>query len=111
MPDLKDKGKKRSLTRYTYDLTDMHKGVGQFLDKKATLRKIIETNIGLNRISSWEDIDPTGLLVSPRDKVYRILSREKDYDSQAMVFFSSGLLRLHGGQAHRSGRHPTHPDL
>ena len=65
----------------------MHKGVGQFLDKKATLRKIIETNIGLNRISSWEDVDPTGLMVAPRDKVYRILSREKDYDSQAMVFF------------------------
>jgi uncharacterized sporulation protein YeaH/YhbH (DUF444 family) len=61
--------------------------VGQFLDKKATLRKIIETNIGLNRISSWEDVDPTRLMVAPRDKVYRILSREKDYDSQAMVFF------------------------
>jgi uncharacterized protein len=87
LPELKDKGKKRSLTRYTYDLTDMHKGSGQFLDKKATLRKIIETNLGLNRIRSWEDIDPTGLLVSPQDKVYRILSKEKDYDSQAMVFF------------------------
>ncbi len=87
LPELKDKGKKRSLTRYTYDLTDMHKGSGQFLDKKATLRKIIETNIGLGRMSSWEDIDPTGLLVAPRDKVYRILSKEKDYDSQAMVFF------------------------
>ncbi len=87
LPELKDKGKKRSLTRYTYDLTDMHKGAGQFLDKKATLRKIIETNLGLNRISSWEDIDPTRLMVAPRDKVYRILSREKDYDSQAMVFF------------------------
>ncbi|MGO8945836.1 MAG: DUF444 family protein [Syntrophobacteraceae bacterium] len=87
LPELKDKGKKQSLTRYTYDLTDRQKGVGQFLDKKATLRNIIETNLGLNRISSWEDIDPTGLLVAPRDKVYRILSREKDYDSQAMVFF------------------------
>ena len=87
LPELKDKGKKRSLTRYTYDLTDTHKGAGQFLDKKATLRKIVETNIGLGRIGSWEDIDPTGLLVAPRDKVYRILSKEKDYDSQAMVFF------------------------
>ncbi|MGD0397548.1 MAG: DUF444 family protein [Syntrophobacteraceae bacterium] len=87
LPELKDKGKKQSLTRYTYDLTDRQKGAGQFLDKKATLRNIIETNLGLNRISSWEDIDPTGLLVAPRDKVYRILSREKDYDSQAMVFF------------------------
>ena len=34
LPNLKDKGKKRSLTRYTYDLTDRHKGFGQLLDKK-----------------------------------------------------------------------------
>ena len=40
LPNLKDKGKKRSLTRYTYDLTDKHRGFGQLLDKKATLRKI-----------------------------------------------------------------------
>jgi hypothetical protein len=32
-------------------------------------------------------IDPTGFLVSPNDLVYRILSREKDFESQAMVFF------------------------
>ena len=87
LPNLQDKGKKRSLTRYTYDLTDRHKGAGQVLDKKATLRKIIETNINLHNIPDVEDIDPTELLVSPSDKVYRILSKEKDYDSQAMVFF------------------------
>ena len=43
-------GKKRSLTRYTYDLTDRHRGFGQLLDKKATLREIVETNINLGRL-------------------------------------------------------------
>ena len=93
LPNLQDKGKRRSLTRYTYDLTDKHPGVGQVLDKKATLRKIVETNINLNNIPDTEDIDPTKLLVSPKDKIYRILSKEKDYESQAMVF----LLRDYSG--------------
>jgi len=87
LPNLKDKGKKRSLTRYTYDLTDRHRGAGQILDKKATLKKILETNINLQNVSQTKPIDPTGLVVSPGDMVYRILSREKDYESQAMVFF------------------------
>jgi uncharacterized sporulation protein YeaH/YhbH (DUF444 family) len=87
LPNLKDKGKKRSLTRYTYDMTDRHRGFGQFLDKKATLREIIETNIHLGNIPDVEDIDPSGLVISPRDRVYRILSKEKDFESQAMVFF------------------------
>ncbi len=87
LPNLKDKGKKRSLTRYTYDLTDKHRGFGQLLDKKATLRKIVETNIHLGNLTDISDIDLTRFLVSPRDLVYRILSREKDYESQAMVFF------------------------
>ncbi len=87
LPNLKDKGKKRSLTRYTYDMTDRHKGFGQFLDKKATLRNIVETNIHLGNLANVEDIDPSGFLISPGDRIYRILSREKDYESQAMVFF------------------------
>ncbi len=87
LPNLKDKGKKRSLTRYTYDLTDKHRGFGQLLDKKATLRKIVETNIHLGHLSDVDDIDPSRFLISPSDMVYRILSREKDYESQAMVFF------------------------
>ena len=87
LPNLKDKGKKRSLTRYTYDLTDKHRGFGQLLDKKATLRKIVETNIHLGHLSDVGNIDPSGFLISPSDLVYRILSREKDYESQAMVFF------------------------
>ncbi len=87
LPNLKDKGKKRALSRYTYDLTDKHRGFGQILDKKATLRKIVETNINLGNLPDVENIDTTGFLVAPADKVYRILSREKDYESQAMVFF------------------------
>lgn len=87
LPNLKDKGKKRSLTRYTYDMTDRNRGFGQFLDKKATLRQILETNIHLGNLPDVNDIDPTRFLISPTDRVYRILSREKDYESQAMVFF------------------------
>jgi uncharacterized sporulation protein YeaH/YhbH (DUF444 family) len=88
LPNLKDKGKKRSLTRYTYDLTDKHRGFGQLLDKKATLRKIVETNIHLGNLPDISEIDLTRFLVAPNDLVYRILSREKDYESQAMVFFA-----------------------
>ncbi|MFH1487966.1 MAG: DUF444 family protein [Pseudomonadota bacterium] len=87
LPNLKEKGKRRSLTRITYDLTDRHQGFGQILDKKATLRKILETNINLGGLPAPEMIDSSELIVSPRDRVYRILSREKDYESQAVVFF------------------------
>lgn len=87
LPNLKEKGKKRSLTHYTYDLTDKNRGFGQFLDKKASLRRILETNISLGNISDQGDIDPDRLLVSPNDMVYRVLSREKAYESQALVFF------------------------
>ncbi|MCK5515803.1 MAG: DUF444 family protein [Desulfobulbaceae bacterium] len=87
LPNLKDKGKKRSLTRYTYDLTDKNRGFGQVLDKKSTLKKIIQTNISLGRIEADSRIDPVDLLISPKDRVYRILSKEMDYESQAVVFF------------------------
>lgn len=87
LPNLKDKGKKHSLTKYTYDLTDKNSGFGQILDKKSTLRKIIQTNIALGRIHAKDQIDSRQLLISPRDRIYRILSREKDYESQAVVFF------------------------
>ncbi len=87
LPNLKNKGKKRALKRYTYDMTDRQQGFGQFLDKKATLRKIVETNISLDNIPDINNIDPSEFLISPKDKVYRILSREKDFESQAMIFF------------------------
>ncbi|PKN33792.1 MAG: hypothetical protein CVU61_11795 [Deltaproteobacteria bacterium HGW-Deltaproteobacteria-19] len=87
LPNLKAKGRRRFLKKFSYELTDRHEGFGQLLDKKATLRKIIETNIGLDKIPDVSDIDPTKLLVSPEDSVYRILSPERDLESQALVFF------------------------
>lgn len=87
LPNLKEKGKKRSLTRYTYDLTDKNRAFGQVLDKKSTLRQIIKTNIALGRMSEPSKIDSGSLLIAPKDRIYRILSREKDYESQAVVFF------------------------
>ncbi|WP_022668418.1 DUF444 family protein [Desulfospira joergensenii] len=87
LPNLKDKGKKRALARYIYDLTDRNQGVGQVLDKKATLKKIVETNITLGNIPDVSNIDTTRFIISPRDMIYRILSREKEYESQALVFF------------------------
>lgn len=91
LPNLQQKGKKKSLSHYTYDLTDKNRGVGQLLDKKSTLRRILQTNISLGRVKNWNNLDPTGFLVGPKDKVYRILSREKTYESQALVFFLSKL--------------------
>ena len=61
LPNLKDKGKKRSLSRYTYDLTDRNRGFGQVLDKKATMRQILETNIGLGRVPNVGRHRPHGL--------------------------------------------------
>ncbi|MFA6923173.1 MAG: DUF444 family protein [Bacteroidales bacterium] len=87
LPNLKDKGKKRSFSKYTYDLTDINRGFGQVLDKKATLKKIIETNIQLGKIDGIKQFSGEDLLASPQDYVYRILSREKDFETQAVVFF------------------------
>jgi len=87
LPNLQDKGKKRSLTRYTYDLTDRNLGFGQLLDKKATLRRVVATNIALGNIVPGATPDPADLLIGPRDRVYRVLSRERDFESQAVVFF------------------------
>ncbi|MFH2091093.1 MAG: DUF444 family protein [Pseudomonadota bacterium] len=87
LPNLKDKGKKRTLARYVYDLTDKNRGVGQILDKKSTLKKIVETNITLGNIPDPSHIDTAKFIVSPRDLIYRIMSREKDFESQAIIFF------------------------
>lgn len=87
LPNLKEKGKKRSLTRISYELTDRNRGFGQVLEKKATLRRILQTNLALGNLPDPTNIDPTRFLIAPSDKVYRILSKEKDYDSQALVFF------------------------
>ena len=41
----------------------------------------------LGHLDDPSNIDPHRFLIAPKDKVYRTLSREKDYESQAMVFF------------------------
>ena len=87
LPNLKDKGKRRSLTRYSYDMTDRNRGVGQIIDKKATLKQILKTNLSLGNIPDHTHIDPSRFIIAPDDKIYRILSKEKDYESQAMIFF------------------------
>jgi len=87
LPNLKDKGKKKTFKRMVYDLTDKNRGFGQVLDKKASLKRIIQTNRALDRMPDLSDIDTEDFIIDPRDLVYRILSREKEYESQALVFF------------------------
>jgi uncharacterized protein len=87
LPNLKDKGKKRTFTKYTYDLTDKNRGFGQVLDKKATIKKVIQTNILLGKIKEAQTFNPEELIINPKDQIYRILSKEKAYESQAVVFF------------------------
>jgi len=87
LPNLKDKGKKKSATKFKYDLTDVNRGSGQILDKKRTLKQIIKTNIALERIGEGTENDFSNLLINPHDYMYRTLSRERDYESQAVVFF------------------------
>jgi uncharacterized protein len=87
LPNLKNKGSKRAFAKYIYDLTDRNRGFGQVLEKKETLKRIIETNIQLGRISGDDEISTEDLLINPQDKIFRILSKEKDYETQAVVFF------------------------
>jgi len=87
LPNLKDKGHKRSLMKVEYDLTDKNRGFGQLLDKKATLKKVIDTNIILGNVSSDGELNLDELLLNPQDQIFRILSKEKVFESQALVFF------------------------
>lgn len=98
LPNLKNKGKKVATPNWTYDLTDKT-NKGQFLDKKETIKKILQRNIELGLVDP-DNLDPSKLLVSPNDKIYHTLSREKEYVSQAMVFF----LRDYSGSMNG---HPT----
>ncbi len=87
LPNIKDKGKKTSLTKFTYDLTDKLRGSGQILDKKSTLKQVIKTNLALGNIVKDKPPDSTKFIIAPDDRVYHVLSRERDFESQAMVFF------------------------
>ncbi|GJQ64072.1 MAG: hypothetical protein SCALA702_31250 [Melioribacteraceae bacterium] len=96
LPNIKDKGKKTSLTKYTYDLTDKNRGHGQILDKKATLKRLVSTNLSLGYINAKDRIDTSKMILSPGDRMFKILSKEKDYESQAIVFF----VRDYSGSMH-----------
>ena len=87
LPNLKEKGKKKSLTKFIYDLTDSNRGSGQILNKKKTLKEIIKTNIALEKFDLTKPFKTEDLLINPRDFVYNILSRERDMEAQALVFF------------------------
>lgn len=86
LPNLKNKSKKVPTDEYVYDLTDRHRRSGQLLDIKETLKSIIRGNLALGRLDI-RHIDPAKLVVAPQFKVYRILSRERVWKSQAVVFF------------------------
>ena len=87
LPKLKQKGMKKSISQYSYELTDLNKGFGQLIDKKQTLKRIIKTNILLNNIPDKTKPDLSKLMHSPQDTVYKILSREISYETEAIVFF------------------------
>jgi len=86
LPNIQQKGKKSALFRYTYELTDINRKFGQFLDKKRSLMNIIRTNLLLGTFEP-DNVSFYHLIISPNDLVYRIVSREREYESQAMVFF------------------------
>jgi uncharacterized protein len=87
LPNLKEKGKKKSLTKFIYDLTDSNRGSGQILDKKRTLIQIIKTNISLNKFDAKKNNNSDNLLINPHDYIYKTLSEERDTEAQAIVFF------------------------
>lgn len=86
LPNIKEKGKKTSLFRYKYELTDINRKFGQILEKKRSLKNILKTNRQLGTFDP-DNINFDNLVVAPSDLVYRIVSPEKEYESQAIVFF------------------------
>ncbi len=88
LPNLEDKGKKKSFTRFVYELTDQNRGEGQVLDKRRTLVEVLKTNINLSKLDPDKDLEPSNLVINPRDFIYRTMSRERDVEAQAVVFFA-----------------------
>ncbi len=87
LPNIKDKGKRTSLTKFTYELSDKLRGNGQILDKKSTLKQVVKTNLALGNITKEKPADTTKMIISPDDRIYHVLSKERDFESQAIVFF------------------------
>ena len=86
LPELKKKVRKFPTDEYIYDLTDRHRGSGQVLDKKETVRQIIKMNLALGRITK-DNLDPSKMIVGPEQRVYRVLSRERVWKAQSVAFF------------------------
>lgn len=86
LPNLTEKKKRFPTDEYTFELTDRHRGSGQVLDKKETLKRIAKTNLILGRVTK-DNPDPTKMIIDPHDRVFRVLARERIWKSQAMVFF------------------------
>lgn len=86
LPNLKEKAMKVPTDEYVYDLTDRHRGAGQLLDKRETLKRIVRTNLLLGRVTK-EDLDMTKMLIAPQDLIFRVFSKERVWKSQAVVFF------------------------
>ena len=87
LPNINDKGKKKTLPIYYDKLRGLRKGFGSHLDEERTLEEIINTNIILGNITDNGDVDFKNLIVSPDDFVYWTYAEIKDYESQALVFF------------------------
>ena len=88
LPNLKQKGRKRSLVSYKYELNAMNRKAGQLLDRKKTVTDILKRNIALGRVDDVTNIDTSKLIISPEDFHYRVMSRERTYESEAVVFFA-----------------------
>ena len=56
-------------------------------DKKSTLKRIVKTNLALGNITTNEEPDTSKMIITPDDRMYHILSCERDFESQAIVFF------------------------
>jgi uncharacterized sporulation protein YeaH/YhbH (DUF444 family) len=87
LPNIKEKGKRTSLTKYSYELSDKNRGHGQVIDKKSTLKQIVRTNLALGNLKSDEIPDTSKMIITPNDRMYHILSKERDFESKAIVFF------------------------
>ncbi|MDZ7598265.1 MAG: hypothetical protein U5J82_08260 [Desulfobacterales bacterium] len=107
LPNLKDKGKKRSLTRYTYDLTDRHRGFGQLLDKKATLRRILRTNIAPGQRARPERHRSRTVPDRTRRQGLPGALQGKGLRVPGHGLLPAGLLGLHGRQAPPSWWSPS----
>jgi uncharacterized protein len=101
LPNLKDKGKKRALKGYKYEVTGRRPRSGVILDVSETIKKILAKNFALGRVEDVSDLDLTKLVVDEEDITYRSLAREKEYESQALVFLARDYSGSMGGDPTR----------